>query len=241
MVSRALETDIQSGYTEIQDRVDATAAENASLLEDRMALAEQVKVLEAKVAEMEEQRRASELEMETLRSNNSVLEAEVAAERTLSALVSQGSWKAMECLEGAIAELGGVPPPRSHTVEQLDVTLGRLHRSGEVFLPAARAYGNHCAKAGWTAALVSLHRAGCPHVDELGAGTVPVASAAEVAAGHTLVRRASNALAREFWASSGRTATMESIRVALAQKKKGKGLADGGGEVVQGDAPGAQV
>ena len=78
-------------------------------------------------------------------------------------------------------------------------------------------------------------------MDGLGVGSVPVASAAEVAAGHTLVRRASNALAREFWAPSGRTATMESIRVALAQKKKGKGLADGGGAAEHGDTIGAQV
>ena len=241
MVSRALEADIDSGYAEIQEQVDASSATNATLLEERMALTEQVKVLEAKIAEMEEQRRVSASDMEGLRSRNSVLEAEVAAERTLTSLVSHGTWTAMESMEGAIAELGGVPPPRNHTVTQLDATLDRLHRSAEVLLPAARAYGNHCAKAAWTAALVSLHRAGCPHVDGLGAGSVPVASASEVAAGHSLVRRAGNALAREFWISSGRAVTMESLRLALAQKKKGKGPADGGGVAEPRDDAEVQV
>ena len=241
MVSRVLEGDIRSGYAEIQDRVDAEAAWNQSLLKDRLALIGKVKVLEARVAEVEEQRRASESEAKTLRCTNSVLESEVAAERSLSALMSQATWKAMEYMEGAIAELGGVPPPRSHTVAQLDATLMRLQRAGEVFLPAARAYGNHCAKAGWTAALVSLQRAGCSHIDGLGDGSLPVASAVEVTAVHALVRRASNALARDFWAPSGRSVTMESLRVALAQKKKGKGPADGGGAAERGDTTGAQV
>ena len=53
MVSRALEGDIQSGYTEIQDRVDAEVARNKSLLKDRLVLLERVKVLEARVAEVE--------------------------------------------------------------------------------------------------------------------------------------------------------------------------------------------
>lgn len=55
MVSRMLEGDIQHGYTEIQDRVDAEAVKNTSLLRDRLALIEKVRALEAKVAEAEEQ------------------------------------------------------------------------------------------------------------------------------------------------------------------------------------------
>ena len=241
MVSRALEGDIQSGYTEIQDRVDAEVERKKSLLKERLVLLERVKVLEARVAEVEEQQRASESEVKTLRCEKSVLETEVASERSMSALVSQATWKAMECMEGAITELGGVPSARSHTVAQVDATLLRLQRAAEVFVPAARAYGNHCAKAGWTAALVSLQRAGCSHVDGLGDGSLPVASAVEVTAGHALVRRASNALARDFWAPSGRSVTMESLRVALAQKKKGKGPADGGGAAERGDTTAAQV
>ena len=235
MVSRVLEGDIRSGYTEIQDRVDAEVARNTSLLKNRLALIEKVKVLEARVAEVEEQRRASQSEVDSLRSTNSVLEAEVAAERSLSAVVSQATWKAMECMEGAISELGGVPPPRSHTVDQLDATLGHLHRAGEVFLPTARAYGNHCAKTGWTAALVSLRRTGCPHVDALGAGALPVAPVADITAGHVLVRRANNALAWGFWAPHGRSVTMESLRSSVAQKTKGKGPVDGGGAAERGD------
>ena len=222
MVSRALERDIQRGYTEIQDRVDAQFARNTVLAAERTLLAEKVKELEVKVPELEGQRgrvaelegqlRASKDEAASLRSANSVLEAEVATERALSASVAQATWRAMERMEGAMVDLGAVPPSRGHTVAQMDATLARLHRAGEVFVPAARAYGNHCAKTGWTAALVSLQRAGCAHVDGLGAGSVPVASAAEVASGRKAVRRASNTLFSEFWSSSGREATMESLR-----------------------------
>lgn len=63
------------------------------------------------------------------------------------------------------------------------------------FLPTSRAYDNHCAKAAWTTALVSLQRAGCGHVDALGVRSMPVASAAEIASGQKQVRRASNILA----------------------------------------------
>ena len=54
MVSRVLEGDIQRGYTDIQDQVDAEVAKNTSLLRDRLALIEKVRALEAKVAEAEE-------------------------------------------------------------------------------------------------------------------------------------------------------------------------------------------
>ena len=227
MVSRLLKADIKSGYAEIQQRIDAEFARNTTLMKDRLLLLDKSKGLEMRVVELEEQQRALQVELVSLCSANSVLEAEVATERALSATVSQATWKAMECMEGAITELGAVPPPRSHTVDQLDGTLERLQRVREVFLPAARAYGNHCAKAAWTVALVSLQRAGCSHVDGLGAGSIPMASAAEIAIGHALVQHENNALAREFWAPSGRGATLESLRVALAQKKKRKVPTDG--------------
>lgn len=94
-----------------------------------------------------------------------------------------------------MTELGAVPPPWRNTVVQMDVTLEHLHHAGEVFLPAARAYGNHCAKAAWMAALVSLQLAGCGHIDALGARTVPVVSAAKISSGQKQVRRASSVLA----------------------------------------------
>lgn len=65
-------------------------------------------------------------------------------------------WEAMESLEGAVTELGAVPLPRKHTPSQMDVTLDRLWRAGEICLPAARAYDEHCVKAAWTAAFVSM-------------------------------------------------------------------------------------
>ena len=73
------------------------------------------------------------------------------------------------------------------------------------------------------------------------AGSVPVASAAEVASGRRDVRRASNALFRGFWSPSGREATMESLRAALALKGKGKDVADGPGAGERGATTGDQV
>ena len=91
-----------------------------------------------------------------MRSARSVLEAEIATKRSVSSAAAQASWEALERMEGAMSELGAMPPPWKHTVDQLAATLERLRRAGEVFLPAARAYSNHCTKAAWTAAFVSL-------------------------------------------------------------------------------------
>lgn len=82
-----------------------------------------------------------------------------------------------------MAELGAMPSAWKHTVEKLDATLEHLHHAGEVFLPVAHAYGNHCAKAAWTVAFVSLQQAGYGHVDALSARSVPVASVAGIAFG----------------------------------------------------------
>ena len=102
MVSRVLEADIQSGYAEIQERVDTEFARNTSLVKDRLLLIKKAKGLKTRVAELEEQQRALQEEVESLRSAGSVLEAEVAAERALSATVSQATWKAMESMERAL-------------------------------------------------------------------------------------------------------------------------------------------
>lgn len=166
-----------------------------------MDLAEKARGLESRVAELESERCDLQEEVEALRGVRAVLEAVVAVERELSATVSRATWEAMECMEGAMTELGVVClwGPRRHTVNQMDAALDRLHRAREVFLPVARAYGNHYAKAAWTTALVSLQRAGCGHVDTLGARSVPVASTIEIASGQKQVRRASNILAQDFW------------------------------------------
>ena len=54
MVSRVLEADIQSGYAEIQERVDTEFARNTSLVKDHLLLIEKAKGLEMRVAELEE-------------------------------------------------------------------------------------------------------------------------------------------------------------------------------------------
>ena len=74
MVSRALEGDIQRGYLEIQDRVDAEVERKKSLLKERLVLLERVKALEARVAEVEERQRASESEVKTLRARSRCLQ-----------------------------------------------------------------------------------------------------------------------------------------------------------------------
>lgn len=91
-----------------------------------------------------------------------------------------GDAGAMEALEGVVVDLGAMPPPRKNTLAKMDMTLRCLHRTGEVCLPAAQAYGDHCAKAAWTVAFASLQRACCRHVEELGTRSQPVASPLEV-------------------------------------------------------------
>lgn len=56
------------------------------------------------------------------------------------------TWEAMEALEGAVVDLGALPPLRHHNAGEMDNTLGCLRRAREVCLPATRAYGDHCAK-----------------------------------------------------------------------------------------------
>ena len=73
----------------------------------------------------------------TLRDVRVVLEAVIKVERELSNTVARATWEAMESLEGAVADLSAVPAPRKHTPAEMDVTLGRLRRTGEVCLSAA--------------------------------------------------------------------------------------------------------
>lgn len=75
-----------------------------------------------------------------------MLEEEVQAERELSNSIVLATWEAMEATEGAVAELGTLPPPRHHNPVETHITLGRIRRTGEVCLLVAHAYGDHCAK-----------------------------------------------------------------------------------------------
>lgn len=52
----------------------------------------------------------------------------------------------METLEGTVANLGAMPPPWTHNLAEMDVTLERLQRVRDVFLPAVHVYRDHCAK-----------------------------------------------------------------------------------------------
>ena len=78
------------------------------------------------MAGLEEDRTGLQADTSTLRGVRKVLEEEIQAERDLSDTVARATWGAMEVLEGAVADLGAMPPPRVHTLEEMDVTLGRL-------------------------------------------------------------------------------------------------------------------
>lgn len=131
----------------------------------------------------------------------------------------------METLEGAVADLGtssSPPPPRTHTLAEADVTLERLQRVGEVFLPAAHIYRDHCAKVGWLTALASLDKAGCAHMDALATRSVVVVTAEEVTAAYFRTRRSSNILLQDFWTPRGSEAVIASLREVQVQRARGE-------------------
>lgn len=161
-------------------------------------------------------------EMKTGRLAREVLEDELRAERDLSTSIGLAAWQAMVALEEAVSHLGASAPPRRHKPEEMDITLERLRSAGEVCLPAARSYGDHCAKTAWSTTLASLDKAGCAHIDAVASRSVAVATLEEVAASHRRTRRASRVLLQDFWALRGHQEATESIRAVQAQRQKGK-------------------
>ena len=131
----------------------------------------------------------------------------------------------MEALEAAVAELGAVPPSRRHRPAEMDITLERLRRAGEVCLPTVHAYGDHCAKVAWLTTLTSLNKAGCAHMDAIAARSVVVASVEEVAIAQRRTRKARKVPQQDFWLLCGHEAATESFRAVQAQQAKGKALA----------------
>ena len=93
-------------------------------------------------------------------------------------------------------------------------------------MPAARAYGDHCAKAAWLTTLASLDKAGCAHMDALAAGSIKVATAEEVCGAQRRIRKASKVLQQEFWTKRGHAAAEESFKAVQAQIAKGKSAAE---------------
>ena len=132
----------------------------------------------------------------------------------------------MESLENDLSQLGAVPPSRHHRPSELDITLERLRRGCEICVPAARAYGDHCAKAAWLATLASLDKAGCAHLDSLGTRSIKVATAEEVSAAQRRIRKASKVLQQGFWLERGHDAAAESFKAVHAQQAKGKSQAE---------------
>ena len=128
----------------------------------------------------------------------------------------------MESLEDALSQLGAVPPARCHRPSEMDITLERLRRGCEICVPAARAYGDHCARAAWLTTLASLDKAGCAHLDALGTRSISVATAEEVCAAQRRTRKASKILHQDFWLGRGHVAAAESFKAVQAQQAKGK-------------------
>lgn len=187
------------------------------------ALAEKTRAQEAQVAKQEEDCRALREDMEMLRGVRANLEMEVQAEHELSHTVAQASWEAME---GTVVALGVLSPPRHHSVDEMGVTLGRLHHAVEVCLPAARAYRYHYARVAWTTTFASLDKAGCVHLHALAMRSMALATTEEVAIGHHRTRKAGQVFIQDLWTPWGRDVAMASLCATQAHKKKGKALAD---------------
>lgn len=141
MLSRALDGDVSRGFDEIQKRVGSEHAWSEALSAERKALADKVKALEAWMVELEGERADLQEEVRTLRGvqgSGQPRDGDSSGAGAL-ALYCTGDLGAMETLEGAVVELVAMPPPRRHTVGEMDITHGRLRRVGEVCLLAARA------------------------------------------------------------------------------------------------------
>lgn len=159
----------------------------AALTKSRNGLTEactEREALEARVAKLDGERLSLQEEVRTLRGILADLEMEIQAEQELSHSMALAAWEAMEAFQGAVADLNALPPPRRHIVWEMDISLERLRRAGEVCLSATWAYEDHCMKVSWTTAFASLQKAGCGHVDTLTTRSVPVATAEKVVVGH---------------------------------------------------------
>ena len=219
MLSRALRADFSQCYGDIQRKVNEEHERNNEL-------SAKVKVLEAQLAEAEAGRSKLREELKEQKSARTLLEEEVEAERALSTNFGLSAWKAMEILEDGLSMLGAVPPPRHHRPSEPDITLERLRLGCETCVPAARTYGDHCAKVAWLATLASLDKAGCAHLDALATGSTKVATAEEVCAAQRRIRKASKVLQHDFWGQRGHDAAEESFKAVQAQQAKGKSRAE---------------
>lgn len=84
----------------------------------------------------------------------------------------------------------------------MDITLGCLLHAGAVCLPAARAYGDHCAKVSWITTLASLDKASCGHLNVLATRSVVVAIANEAIVVYRWMQKANNVLLHDFWGAT---------------------------------------
>ena len=233
MLSRALDADFSEGYEEIQGKLNDAHAQNEALVAERLVLAEKIKTLEDQAkgfaAEREgfaAERAALQEEVEAEKSARAVLQEDVQAEKDLSSALGISAWEAMVSLEDSLKQLGAVLPARCHRPSEIDITLQRLRGGCEVCIPAARAYGDHCAKAAWLTTLASVDKAGCAHIDALGTRSVAVATAEEVSAAVRRTRKASKVLQQDFWVARGHDAAAASFQAVQAQQAKGKSPAE---------------
>ena len=219
MLSRALRADVSQCYGDIQQKVNEEHERNEELLA-------KVEALEAQLVEAEVERATLREELKEEKSARALLEEEVKTERDLSSNLGLSAWKAMEIIEDGLSMLGAVPPPRRHRPSEVDITFERLRQGCETCVPAARAYGDHCAKATWLATLASLDKAGCAHLDALATGSVKVATAEEVCGAQRRIRKAGKVLQHDFWLERGHDAAAESFKAVQALQAKGKSRAE---------------
>ena len=241
MLSRALSADVSQCYGDIQQKVNEEHERNKALVSERDLLSEKVKTLEAQLANMEAECATLWEEVKEQKSARALLEEEVQTERELSSALGLSTWNAMESLEDGMLQLGAVPPPRHHRPSKLDIMLERLRRGCEICVPAARAYGDHCAKAAWLATLASLDKAGCAHLDALGTRSIKVATAEEVSAAQRRIRKAGKVLQQDLWLERGHDAAAESFKNVQAQQAKGKSRAEDAEASKRGSTRGDKV
>ena len=199
--------------------------------------------LRAEVADAKKESSALRDEVKVLEAVRASLNEDLRLERQLYRAIGQSAWECLEAQEGALSRLGAIVSERTHSPAEVHITMERLRRGCETCVNAAHAYGDHCARATWLATLATLDKAGCAHIDGVATGDVAVAMPAEVVASHPRIRKAGRVLQREFWTKRGHDAAEASFRIAQACQEKLKTPVevpeDAGKEVPEGGKRGS--
>ena len=215
MLARVLADDVTRCFGKIQQELEKEHSKNEALSGKCDSLAVRVKTLEEQMAGLRS-------ELEASQQAWAFAEEEIAVERELSANMGAAAFESLEMLEDAVTQLGAVPSAGTHRPAETDITFARLKNVARVCVPAARSYGDHCAKAAWCEALALLDKVGCAHIDAIATRSVAVATAEEVASVERRTRKASKVLLEDYWALRGHEDATKSFQELQARKAKGK-------------------